>query len=236
MADQKSKKYFSFLFDSAVVILDANGSQTTEWMVSETKRRTFWSFPFLGGAFVLFLKMSMVDRFTCLCSARSIRGDASETSEKHAINSHLSNVKKCRCLRLTTVNKAEWKTGEKKKEMNLHTSTQRSAVSARGSSPSILIAAPGRCCRALGMNSHGAAVVMSQMRSALTWAWTHRLEWSCSLSCRRQTIVAADSSTSSLGSEREWLPLTSILTQTLKQRVCAWVKSRILALGWCGKL
>lgn len=34
---QESKKYFSFLFDSAVVILDANGSQTTDWMVSETK-------------------------------------------------------------------------------------------------------------------------------------------------------------------------------------------------------
>lgn len=120
--------------------------------------------------------------------------------------------------------------------MNLLTSTQRSAVSARSSSPSILIAAPGSCCRALGMNSHGAAVVMSQMRSALTWAWTHRLEWSCSLSCRRQSIVAVDSSTSSLGSEQEWLPLTSILTQTFNRRACARVKSRMLACGGYGKL
>lgn len=71
-------------------------------------------FSFLSGSFVLSLKMSMVDRFTCLCSARSIRGDASETSETHAINSHLSNVKKYRCLRLTTVNKAARKTWGKK--------------------------------------------------------------------------------------------------------------------------
>lgn len=85
------------------------------------------------------------------------------------------------------------------------------------------------------MNSHSVADVMSQMRSALTWAWTHQLEWSCSLSCRRQSIVAADSSTSSLGSEREWLPLTSTLTQTLNQGACAWVKSRMLACGWYGK-
>lgn len=209
MVDQKSKKYFSFLFDSAVVILDANGSQTTEWMVSETKRQTSWSRS-SAVPFFFFLKMSMVDRLTCLCSARSFRGDASETSEKHAPNNHLSTVKKCRCLHLTTVNKATRKL-------------------AGGES-----AAPGSCCWALGMNSHSAAVVMSQMRSALTWAWTHRLEWSCSLSCRRQSMVAVDSSTSLLGSEWEWLPLTSTLTQILNWGACAWVRSRILACGWYG--
>lgn len=31
-------------------------------------------------------------------------------------------------------------------------------------------------------------VVMSQMRTALTCAWTHQMKWSCSLSCRRQTV------------------------------------------------
>lgn len=136
-------------------------------------------------------------------------------------------------MSLFTPEQRHAKNGEKK-GMNLHTSTQRSAVSARSSSPSTLIAAPGSCCWALGMDSHGAAVVMSQMRSALTWAWTHRLEWSCSLSCRRQTIVGADSSTSLLGSKRECPPLTSTLTQTLNRRACAWVKSRMLAGGWYG--
>lgn len=29
---------------------------------------------------------------------------------------------------------------------------------------------------------------MSQMRTALTCAWTHQMKWSCSLSCRRQTV------------------------------------------------
>lgn len=60
---------------------------------------------------------------------------------------------------------------------------------------------PDSCCWLLGMNSHGAAVVMSQMKSILTWDWTHQLEWSCLFSCRRQRIVAMDSPTSSLGSE-----------------------------------
>lgn len=123
-----------------------------------------------------------------------------------------------------------------KKRTNLHKRTQRSAVSAHGSSPSILIAAPGSCCQAFEMNSHGAAVVMSQMRSALTWAWTHQREWSCSLSCRRQTIVAADSSTSSLGSEQKWLPFTSTLIQTLNRRTCTWAKSRMLARVGYSKL
>lgn len=78
------------------------------------KKANVLKFSFLGSAFFLFLKMSMADRFTCLCSARSFRGDASETSEKHAPNNHLSTVKKRRCLHLTTVNKATQKTGEKK--------------------------------------------------------------------------------------------------------------------------
>lgn len=93
------------------------------------KKASVLKFSFLGGAFFLFLKMSMADRFTCLCSARSFRGDASETSEKHAPNNHLSNVKKCRCLHLTTVNRHAKNGEEKKRDESAHEHTKKCGFS-----------------------------------------------------------------------------------------------------------
>lgn len=104
-------------------------------------RRLKFAFP----SATFFVKMSIADCFTCLCSAHSF------STEKQTTNNHLSNVKKVwknnnYCLHLTNVTKATWKANKVKKKNNnnpllthIHVSTRSSIVSAYHSSLSCLI-------------------------------------------------------------------------------------------------
>lgn len=154
----------------------------------------------------LSVKMTIADCFTCLCSVHLFVG----AGNYRGIDSKQSSVK-CReglekshhCLHLTSITKATWRVNKvrKKNPVSTHMCTRSYITSAYDESPSCLILIanmsqkPGPpygvvVFRVREINSHCAAVVMSQMKTALTWAWTHQLKWSCSLSCRRQTIGA----------------------------------------------
>jgi len=172
----------------------------SEWMVLETKTNITWSL--LSPAPLLFWeKMSIADCFTCLCSAHSFLGAGNyrgADSKQSSVKCREGLEKSHHCLHLTNITKATWRMNKVKTISAANTNTwYHFSVSLLSElfDPNCNMSpkpVPRSCFESERNSFSCVAVVMSHMRTALTWAWTHQLKWSCSLSCRRQTVVAAD--------------------------------------------
>lgn len=127
-----------------MVIFDANGTHTTEWMVWETKTNTAWSLLSASTAFFL-VKMNIAYCFTGLCSAHSFMGAGNyrETDSKQSSVRLWEGLEKSHhCLHLTNITKATWrmnKVGKDPVRAGIHVSAQSGITSAHNSPPSCLI-------------------------------------------------------------------------------------------------
>lgn len=133
-------------------------------MQMEARPQTGWSqkqkanalkFSSLGRRFFLFIffacmKMSVADRFTCLCSVHLFWGAALETSEKRSKNNHLSNVKERLGRESFTFDWSCTKTPKKGQATSEHIKECGFSLQLLTALPE-LIAAPGSCF--IGANS-----------------------------------------------------------------------------------